>query len=56
MLAAVGAVGTMVLITPVQPLSTAVVAPHSVNRLPSDKDGRYQLSPHVARYYQTARI
>jgi hypothetical protein len=49
-------VGTVATITAALPLSIAVSAPHSANLSTPDKDGRYQLSPHVARYYQTARI
>jgi len=56
--ASVGTAGALAAVAAVLPLSptpapTAAAAP---SKLVDDPDGRYQLTQHVQRYYQTAKV
>lgn len=56
--AGVGTAGALAAVAAVLPLApTPVPAPAAVTpKLADDPDGRYQLTQHVQRYYQTARL
>lgn len=55
MFAGAGGVGALAAVAAVLPLSK-VQAPAPVVALTDSKDGGYQLTEHVKRYYQTARV
>lgn len=56
--AGAGAAGALAAAAAVLPLqqSSAVAADGASAAAPPDADGRYQLTQHVLRYYQTAKI
>jgi hypothetical protein len=56
--AGVGAAGALAAVAAVLPLSPTPVPSiaAAAPKLIDDPDGRYQLTPHVQRYYQTAKL